>query len=163
MSQVFDYNDLSIGVKKPVFEGTTEECKEWCVAWLIRNDLGSSITWRLDNRGDWAARAYDPEIKRERLFFVLERPQEEKTQESETIPETFYVFRWLSIFDTRQLKAIRDCVLYYNDPYGDVAHNLKVVVSLLVFELINIDHITELNEVKRDALLKAIEERIASA
>lgn len=80
MSQVFDYNDLSIGVKKAAFEGSTDACKEWCADWLIRNNLGTSITWRLDNNEDLAARAYDPDVKRERLFFIIERPEDEKGQ-----------------------------------------------------------------------------------
>lgn len=47
-------------------------------------------------------------------------------------------FEWiaeLELFNARELKAIRDCVTYLEDPYGDVAHNLKVIVAKLAMQM----------------------------
>jgi len=35
-------------------------------------------------------------------------------------------------FDQRELKAILACLFYGDDPFGDVAHNLKIIVAKLV-------------------------------
>lgn len=40
---------------------------------------------------------------------------------------------WISAnFDERQQKTIQNAIEYNKDPYGDVAHNLKIIVARLV-------------------------------
>lgn len=39
------------------------------------------------------------------------------------------------LFDDREMKAIKACLEYNNDPFGDVAHNLKVIVAKLVEDI----------------------------
>lgn len=49
-------------------------------------------------------------------------------------------------FDERQQKTIAAALEYAKDPYGDVAHNLKVIVAKLAEHVIVFDNIERENK-----------------
>lgn len=153
------FSDEAFGLRFIQHKGSLEECKDYATTFLYRHwgliTPNAKLQWREDVYGSTLGYVEDENLPfKEEIIFIIKPMAEHYVNEEPENPK----FPWLRLFGTsRELKTLRDCILYNSDPYGDVGHNLKVMIGVLVSFVIN----ERYDKKAHGELMQEIERRLA--